>query len=67
MRYLLDKGEEIVGVLTIEDPDEEKWSESLLKFAKSRGQKTFVPKSTKDPAFIESVNSLGAEVLFSII
>lgn len=66
LKYLLDKKEEIAGVLTLDDTKEERWAESVLELANSKGLKTFVQEDTKDHVFIESIKALNPEALFSI-
>lgn len=66
LKYLLEQGEEIAGVLTIDDSAGPKWAESVIELAESKKLKTFTPESTKDPEFIQSIRDVNPEILFSV-
>jgi methionyl-tRNA formyltransferase len=64
LNYLLEKGENIVAVLTLDDTKDTKWAQSVLELARSKGLKTFTQKNLNE--LTETIRNLNPEVLFSV-
>jgi len=66
LRLLLDAGVEVSAVFTYEDdPAENCWFGSVAKLARSRGIPAFTPKNVNEPDWVQKIERLKPEVLFS--
>ena len=66
LRLLLDRGVEVSAVFTYEDdPAENCWFGSVAKLARSRGIPVFTPKNVNEPEWVQKIERLKPEVIFS--
>ena len=66
LRLLLDQGVEVSAVFTYEDdPAENCWFGSVAELARSHGIPAFTPKNVNEPEWVQEIERLKPEVIFS--